>query len=78
MVQGACYVHLKKWLQIVPRDRFYFLMLEDLVRDIKSVMRDILDFLELRSSGASLLDDMLQYIKILSLRLTMLKILGYI
>ena len=57
LAMGAYYIHLKKWLQVVARDRFHFLTLEDLVRDSKSVMKDLLGFLGLSTSSVSSFDD---------------------
>lgn len=41
------YVHIHKWLSIVPKERFHFLTLEALLEDPSKVSRGILGFLDL-------------------------------
>ena len=48
---GLYYVHTRKWLSIVPRERFLFLTLEELIKnDMKTTATTLLDFLELDST----------------------------
>ena len=41
------YVHVRKWLSIVPRDKFLFLTLEEISTDSHKVAKKIIQFLEL-------------------------------
>lgn len=48
---GLYYVHTRKWLSVVPREKFLFLTLEELIKnDMKMTATTILDFLELDST----------------------------
>ena len=48
---GFYYVHARKWLSVLPREKILFFTLEDLVqRDVKQFALEVLDFLELDSS----------------------------
>lgn len=46
------YVHIRKWLSVVPRNRFHFLTLEDLLHDTGKASHDILGFLGLDTAIA--------------------------
>lgn len=39
------FVHLKKWLSVVPREKFLFLRLEDLSRNTTTTMRQVWNFM---------------------------------
>ena len=41
------YVHIQKWLSVIPREQFLFLTLEEMNRDVENVTMKILKFLEL-------------------------------
>ena len=41
------HVHISRWLKIIPRDRFLFLRMEDLVSNTYHVLRNVWEFLEL-------------------------------
>lgn len=52
VAMGMYYVHISKWLSIVPKERFLFLTLEELVRNPGQVAHNIMDFLDLESNVA--------------------------
>ena len=41
------YVHIQKWLSVIPREQFLFLTLEEMSREVENVTVKILKFLEL-------------------------------
>ncbi len=45
MTMGLYFVHIRKWLSIVPKEKFIFLLLDDLVNNLTSSVQDILYFL---------------------------------
>ena len=45
MGEALYFVHVNKWLSVVPRERFLFLRLEDLSSDIVSIMRRLWGFI---------------------------------
>ena len=45
MGEALYFVHVKKWLSVVPRERFTFLRLEDLSSDIATTMTKVWDFI---------------------------------
>ena len=48
---GFYYVHVRKWLSVLPQDKILFFTLEDLIqRDMKEFALEVLDFLELDTS----------------------------
>ena len=48
MDKGLYYVHVRKWLSVVPRERIRFFTLEELAtQDLKDTAKVILDFLEI-------------------------------
>jgi hypothetical protein len=49
IAMGLYYVHVKKWLSIVPKDRFLFLTLEGLVDNPLGTAHKIQDFLGLKT-----------------------------
>ena len=51
IAMGLYYVHIKKWLSVVPKEQFRFLVLEDLVRDTEQSMLDLLTFLNINMTG---------------------------
>ena len=54
---GLYYVHTRKWLSVVPRERIHFFTLEELAtQDVKHSARVILDFLEIPSNNIDLPD----------------------
>ena len=54
---GLYYVHTRKWLSVVPRERIHFFTLEELAtQDVKRSARVILDFLEIPSADIDLPD----------------------
>lgn len=60
VTMGLYYVHIKKWLSVISKDRFHFIVLEDLIKNpIRNVHR-LLEFLDLSAeavtSNASLVD----------------------
>ena len=44
---GLYYIHVRKWLSVVPRKRFLFLTLEELSKDLSTIARKITDFLDI-------------------------------
>ena len=44
---GLYYLHIVKWLGVLPREQFLFLRMEDLAADSQSVMQRVWKFLEL-------------------------------
>lgn len=46
-IQWAHYVHIRRWLSIIPRERFLFLKSEDLFKNFGQVVMDIAKFLDL-------------------------------
>ena len=48
IAMGMYFVHIRKWLSVVAKDRFIFLTLEDLAENATQVMSNILNKLELR------------------------------
>lgn len=54
------YVHIRKWLTIVPRDCIFILTLEDFTHDISGYANSIMEFLDMGTeftAGKDLLDD---------------------
>ena len=41
------HIHISQWLKVIPRDRFLFLRMEDLVSNTDHVLRNVWEFLEL-------------------------------
>ena len=46
------FTHVRKWLSVVPRDRFLFVKLEDILQHNRENIHDIYDFLGYDSSIA--------------------------
>ena len=44
--KGLYYVHIKRWLSVVPRENFYFVKMEEMSRDTGKVAKELWDFLE--------------------------------
>ena len=53
LARGLYFIHVRKWLSIVSRDRFHFLVMEDLIQNLSQNSRDILEFLDLNTDIAS-------------------------
>lgn len=53
VAMGLYYVHIRKWLSVLPRDRFYFITLEELIQDHAKAAHDVLDFLDLNKAALS-------------------------
>ena len=51
---GIYYAHVRKWLSIVPRNRFMFLTLEELGSNFEqNIVHDLLEFLSVRTDISS-------------------------
>lgn len=50
VAMGLYFAHIRKWLSVVPRDRFIFLMLEELVENPIRAVTDISHFLGYKQS----------------------------
>ena len=44
LYRGIFYVHVRKWLQTVPRDRIFFTTMERLTKDTNSVAKELSNF----------------------------------
>ena len=53
------YVHVARWLKVIPRENFLFLRMEDLARDPYSLMQEVWQFLDLPMQSAQELGDVL-------------------
>ena len=47
------YVHIRKWLSVLPRDRLLVIVLEELIQDFQQAAHKVLTFLDLDTSAAS-------------------------
>ena len=47
VAMGLYYVHVRKWLSVVPKKRFLFLTLEELIDNPSRVSQDILGFIDM-------------------------------
>ncbi len=56
---GLYYVHLARWLSVIPRDQFLFLRTEDLARDPYAVMNKVWKFLGLKEQSREKLGSIL-------------------
>ena len=59
--RGIYYVHVRKWLQTVPRDRIFFTTLERMSNDTRSVLREAYKFL--KGSELEIRDDQMNTFK---------------
>ena len=57
---GLYYFHIVKWLSILPRNKFLFLRMEDLIEDTFNVMLKVWTFLEVDSLSKEVLDHHIQ------------------
>ena len=53
VAMGMYYVHIRKWLSVLPRDRLLVITLEELTRDYNQAAHKVLTFLDLDTSVAS-------------------------
>lgn len=53
IAMGLYFVHIRKWLSVVQRDRFLFLTLEEVMQDPSEVAHDMLKFLGLKTDVAA-------------------------
>ena len=53
------YVHVARWLRILPREKFLFLRMEDLAREPYSLMQEVWQFLDLPMQSAEEMGDVL-------------------
>ena len=53
------YVHVARWLKVIPREKFLFLRMEDLARDPYSLMQEVWQFLDLPMQSAEEMGDVL-------------------
>jgi len=45
---GIYYVHIRKWLSVIPKEQFLFVLVEEFSKHHEEVAQNILDFLHLR------------------------------
>ncbi|CAG5129501.1 unnamed protein product [Candidula unifasciata] len=57
IIVGMYDIFLKQWLKVFPRNQIMILRNEDYSKDIKSYMKRVYDFLQLRSLSDSELDN---------------------
>ena len=51
IAMGVFFVHVRKWLSVVAKDRFFFLTLEDIAKNTTQGMLDVLKYLGLKTTN---------------------------
>lgn len=46
LAMGMFYVHIKKWLSVIPNNRFFFLTLENLTSSFENTVKKLFEFLD--------------------------------